>query len=86
LVLAFVLVAFADLGIESEGCLHTNEKTFDIKCFKHDFRNLLAIFGGVHGRLREDEPVVLGFAPEVLMNGLVPVLFNSFPVTYLTLA
>ena len=81
---AFIFFSFAHLREKSERSLHTNEQTLYIKCFEHDFCHLLTIFGGVEGRFSQDKSVLLWFAFEVVVDGSVPVFFDSFPVTYLT--
>jgi len=78
--LALLYSSTWNLGIEGEGGLDTNEKTFNIECLKHDFSHLLSVFWGVQGRLSQDESVLLRFAPQLRINSSVPELLHGFPV------
>lgn len=83
--IASFATSLADLGVQGQGSLHTNEETLDIEGLKHDFSDLLTILRSVHWWLSEDKAVLLRLTPQVLMHRPVPVLLNVFPVADLTL-
>lgn len=60
--------------------MHSDEQALDAKGLKHNFRHLFTVLWRVERWLGEDEPVFLGLTPEVRVNGLVPKLFDTFPV------
>ena len=72
------------MRVQSKSRLHSDEKTIDIECLKHDLSHLLSIFWRVHGWLGQDEVVLFRFTADVRVNRFVPKFLNSFPVGNLT--
>lgn len=63
-----LLVGLADLCVESQRSLHTNEETLYVESLEHDLSDLFTVFRSVHRWLSKDEAVVLGLALQVVMN------------------
>lgn len=70
----------ADLTEQSECGLNTNEEALDAERLEHDLGDLLPVLWRIHGRLGEDEPVLLGLAAQVRVHRFVPEFLDAFPV------
>jgi hypothetical protein len=78
---AFILgVWAAKLGVEGQRGLHSDEEPLHVESLKHDLGHLLSVLGSVHGRLSQDEPVLLWLASQIGIDGSVPELLHGFPV------
>lgn len=74
----------AHLTEQGQSGLNTNEETLDAERLEHDLSNLLSVLWWVHWRLGQDEPVLLWLAAQIRVHGLVPELFNTFPILNLS--
>ena len=65
--------------------MHADKEAFDVEGFEHDFGDLFSVLGSVVRRFSENESVLVRLAPQVLVDALVPVFFDAFPVADLSL-
>ena len=79
-----ILILSSNLSIQCESSLHSNEESLNIEGLKHDLCHLLSILWSVHGWLCQNESMVVWFTSNILVNRLVPELFNTIPVANLT--
>lgn len=74
----------ADLSVESEGSLDTDEETLNIEGLEHDFCHLLSVLWRIHGRFCQDKAMLFWLTAEVRVDSSVPELFHGFPVVDLS--
>lgn len=72
------------MRVQGQRGLHADKETLDVEGLKHDFGDLLSVLGSVVWRLGQDEAVLIRLTAQVLVDALVPILFNAFPVADLT--
>ena len=74
----------SNLRKKCKSCLYSNEKTLDVERLEHNFRHLLSVFWSVHRGLSQHKTMLLRLTTQVRINGPMPVLLNTLPVTDLT--
>lgn len=72
------------MGVEGQSGLNSDEEALDVKGLEHNLSDLFSVFRSVHRRFSEDESMVLRLALEVVVDGSMPVLLDTFPVANLT--
>ena len=72
------------MRVQGQRGLHADKETLDVEGLKHDFGDLLSVLGSVVWRLGQDEAMLIRLAAQVLVDALVPVLLNAFPVADLS--